>query len=383
MKNKQGLLLGVFCVLLVVSQGCTGAGAASNRQGLEAYQSGSYTKAIGLFNQAITQDGTCAEYYVNRGMAECAAADYEAALDSFGEAIELDAGAADAYRGIGITYMYQKDYDRALEALDQALNCLHDQKTELSFDILGYRAMAKTLSGDYDGAAEDYEMLISYGYEQERIYMLLGDVYLKKNDVSSALIQYQNSININYKDIGKFLEIASALKDAGFEEERQMVLDTALSLEAETAENKYGRGLIYLERDQDKEAFSEFEQAYNMGYQAAGYYLGYCYELWEQYSEAELIYQKQLTVSPDDARIYNQLAVCMLKQEKYQEALLLIDQGLALADRTVADDLMWNRVVCYEKLHDFDRAIGALEEYLVQYPADSSGRQELSYLRSR
>ncbi|MBQ8639567.1 MAG: tetratricopeptide repeat protein [Lachnospiraceae bacterium] len=383
MRKGKGMAVLVLLAALLCAQGCESAGRASNEEGIAAYQAGELNKAIGLFNQAITQDSSCAEYYVNKGMALSAMTDYENALICFEQAVNLDSGLAHAYRGKGITCSREKDYPAAIAAFDQALACIRDQKSSLACDIIGYRAAAKTLSGDYDGAIADYETLIACEYEKERMYLLLGHVYIKKQDVDLATIQYQNSINQNHKDLKKYLEMAETLEAAGFEEERLRVLEAALSLTADTDEKHYDRGVIYLELDQVKEAFAEFEQAYNMGYLQAGYYLGYCYELWEQYSEAELIYQKQLTVSAQDARIYNQLAVCQLKQQKYQEALVMINQGLALNDQAVSDDLLWNRVVCYEKMREYASAMTTLEEYLVKFPSDEKAKQELSYLRSR
>lgn len=380
--RKRRKLIPVL-LLSLAAAGCSNAAADSCRQGIEAYQAGNYTKAIGLFGQAITQDGTKAEYYNKKGMAQCAAADYSGALSSFERALSVDAASAEAYRGMGLVYRKQGAYDQAIEQFDQALACIEKEADELRLDILAYRAEAKSILGDTDGAIADYQALLEQNYCPEETYRLLGDQYAKQKDVAKALITYQNVINLDYKNLSHYLQIAKMLGTCGFSEEKQMVLETALTVEAENGTMHYERGQIELELGDQKAAFSEFEQAYNMGCQEAGYYLGYCYELWEQYSEAELLYQKQLTVSPDDAGIYNQLAICKMKQEQYSEALVFLKRGISCADRDTLGDLLWNKAVCYEKLHQFSGAIEAMEQYVEQYPDSKSGIQELAYLKSR
>lgn len=383
MRYRTGMILCAVGLAVCLAGGCGSAGAASNSSGLAAFQSGNYEKAIGLFNQAITQDSQKASYYINRGMAQCNAARYEEALESFEQAAEKNPSSVNAYRGIGIVCMKQGRYEDAVEAFDKALEHLRREKGEQGCDILAYRAEAKEKSSDYAGAAEDYEKLISYNYEKEQMYLYLGYVYLAQGDCAAALTCFQQSINIDHRDFEKYLEMIEKLKQYGFTDSAAVVADAALSVPARSAQDRFYHGLLYLEKGQEKEAFSEFEQSYNAGFDAAGYYLGYCYEQREQYSEAELIYQKQLALSPEDARLYNQLAVCRIKQEKYEDALVFIRQGLALEDDEVTDDLLWNQIICYERKKDFDTAAELLIQYLSLYPEDQEAALELSYIVSR
>lgn len=383
MKFSRYILLGM-CGLLLASGGCGSAGEASNEEGLAAYHAGNYEKAIGLFRQAVTQDRDRAEYYINLGMAQCAAGAYEHAVGSFETAVDYNSHSVNAYRGIGIAYMGMDLYVDAAEAFDRAFSNIRNKKSSQAHDIIAYRAEARAEAGDYDGAIEDYERLIAGGYETEQMYICLGDMYLRKNDTVAALTSYQQSINLNHRDFEKYLNMIRELKHMGFEEESRVVQDAALSIEPQSAEERYFRGLIYLEQEQEREAFAEFEQSYNMGYEKSGYCLGYCYELRGEYDEAELIYQKQLAESADGtARLYNQLAACKIRQKKYDEALLLIGKGLSLSEDDVKADLLWNEAMCYEGMKDYDAAIDVLMKYQQQFPDDKECETELSYLRSR
>lgn len=389
MRGRTGRLLCTAGILLWLAlicsgmAGCQSAGAASNSDGLAAYQAGDYEKAIGLFNQAITQDGEQAVYYINRGMAQCGMARYEDALLSFETAAEKNPSSVNAYRGIGIARLREGSLEKAEEAFDRALANLKQEKSAQGCDILAYRAETRLKAGDCTGAVADYETLISYGYEIERIYLYMGYAYLEQNDVTSALICFQESINRDHRDFAKYLDMMEKLEQYGFLDEAGVVADAALSVAAKNAEERYYHGLIYLEKGDEKAAFAEFEQSYNAGFEQAGYYLGYCYELREQYSDAELIYQKQLTRTPQDARLYNQLAVCQIRQERYADALVYIKKGMELSDASVTRDLLWNQAICYERKKDFDTAARLLQEYLDRYPEDKTASSELAYIESR
>jgi len=383
MKFGRHILL-CMCSVLLVAAGCESAGKASNDQGLAAYHAGNYEKAIGLFRQAITQDADRAEYYINLGMAQCQTGQYEAAEESFLTAIEYNSRSVNAYRGLGIACMELERYKDALDAFDRAFSNIRKKNSEQACDVIAYRAEVRMRAHDYEGAIADYQTLIDKGYETEQMYIYLGDVYLRQRDTVSALTSYQKSINMDHRDFEKYLNMIKELKIQGFEEESQIVQDAALSIVPQDAEERYYRGLIYLEQEQVREAFAEFEQSYNMGYEKSGYCLGYCYELRGEYEEAELVYQKQLIgAAEEEARLYNQLAACKIRQQKFDEALLMIEQGFSLSDETVNADLLWNKAMCYEGKRDYDTAIDILEEYHKQFPDDENCTMELSYLRSR
>ncbi len=383
MKFGRPILLCV-CSLLLVTAGCESAGKKSNQDGLAAYHAGNYEKAIGLFSQAITQDKDRAEYYINLGMAQCEIGLYEDAKDNFETAISYHSRSVNAYRGIGIACIEQELYGDAVEAFNQALSNLRYKKSDKAYDILAYRAEAYAGLGNYDGAIADYETLIEGKYEIETMYIYLGNMYLMKKDTVLALQSYQQSINLNHRDFEKYLNMIVALKEQDFNEESKIVQDAALSIPVKSAEECYYRGLIYLEQEQEREAFAEFEQSYNMGYEDAGYCLGYCYELRGEYKEAELNYQKQiLDGSGNPARLYNQLAACKIRQGNYKEALILIERGLALGDQSMTADLLWNQAMCYEGRRDYDTAIDILMQYQQLFPEDKECKLELAYLRSR
>lgn len=158
------------------------------------------------------------------------------------------------------------------------------------------------------------------------------------------------------------------------------MLNAALEVTPYEAKDWCYRGRIYLELEQTDEAFSAFEESYNKGYAQAGYYLGYCYELQGKSEEAINLYQEQIKHDPQDAGLYNQLSSCLVRQGEYQDALIMIQKGMQLADESQMADFLWNESICYEKMGNYDTAIEKLMSYLEQYPADKDAKKELAFV---
>ncbi len=383
MRKKHIAFAGALTLMAFAVSACAPAGSKSNQKGLEAYQDGDYQNAVYLFKQAITQEPSEDAYYCNLGQAYCAQGYYEEAIESFTQAAQLGSSLFYSYRGMGLAYSGLEEYDKAIESFNQAIEAAGSLDSSCRLDVVGYRAEAKTAIGDYTGALEDYNQLIEANYRLRDIYQLTGDVYLLMDDVDQALHCYQECLNIGNRNYEGYLTMAEALKKAEADEARQVVLNAALEVIPYEAEDWCYRGRVYLELDQIDEAFSAFEESYNKGYSQAGYYLGYCYELQGNSDEAIHLYQEQLRHDPNDAGLYNQLASCMVRQGEYQDALIMIEKGMQLANESLMADFLWNESICYEKMGDYDTAIEKLMSYLEQYPADKNAQKELAFLYSR
>lgn len=383
MRKKNIILAGALTLMAAAISACAPAGSNSNKKGLEAYQNGDYQNAVYLFKQAITQEPSEDAYYCNLGQAYCAQGYYEEAIESFTQALQLGGSSFYSYRGMGLAYNGLEEYEKAIESFQQAIEAAGSLDSSCRLDVVGYRAEAKMKLGDYEGSLEDYNELIEAGYRLRDIYQLTGNVYLLMDDVDQALHCYQECLDIDNRNYEGYLTMADALKKAEAEEARKVVLNAALEVTPYEAKDWCYRGRIYLELEQTDEAFSAFEESYNKGYAQAGYYLGYCYELQGKSEEAINLYQEQIKHDPQDAGLYNQLSSCFVRQGEYQDALIMIQKGMQLADESQMADFLWNESICYEKMGNYDTAIEKLMSYLEQYPADKDAKKELAFLYSR
>lgn len=156
-----------------------------------------YTQAIADFNQAVQLKSDYDTAYDGRGKTYLDLEDYEAAIRDLTKAIELDPDYAGSYESRGDAYAksgnYKQsiaDYTKAIELnpentayyynsicwfgslLDHAAEVLDgcDQAVELASDdgqIRDSRGVARALTGDYDGAIEDFEFFLESGVREE------------------------------------------------------------------------------------------------------------------------------------------------------------------------------------------------------------------------
>ena len=84
-----------------------------------------------------------------------------------------------------------------------------------------------------------------------------------------------------------------------------------------------------------------------------------------------------------DAAAYNQMGICLMKQEKYAEALEIIGAGQKLSDPLHGKQLWFNEVVIFEKMGEFNTAYEKAVAYRNKYPEDTKIRTELEFLATR
>jgi tetratricopeptide (TPR) repeat protein len=147
---------------------------------------GKHQEALTDFNQVIVLDPNYLDAYLNRGWSQIFLQNDQAALEDFNRAIRLNPNYAVAYAHQGMAYIKLGKYQAALESSKQAirldprnsygytiqadvLNNLKDYPAAIKMATLGImidpddfnayinRAMAYTLTGNYQNALPDYE----------------------------------------------------------------------------------------------------------------------------------------------------------------------------------------------------------------------------------
>ena len=111
--------------------------------------------------------------------------------------------------------------------------------------------------------------------------------------------------------------------------------------------------------------------------------MGQTYEKLGDRNYAVVVYNTYLESQPANAAIYNSLGVCLMKQEKYEEALVAFEAGIALQDTSQQQTLWFNRIVANEYLGNFAQAKSLMQEYLSFYPEDAKALREWDFLSTR
>ena len=106
------------------------------------------------------------------------------------------------------------------------------------------------------------------------------------------------------------------------------------------------------------------------------------YEKLGDYNYACSLYNNYL-LTEEDATLYNQLGMCKLQMEEYEEALAAFQTGMQLENCPCLQSLKFNEIVAYEYLGEFQKAAILMDSYMLTYPDDEDAKREQEFLKTR
>lgn len=396
-KQKQALRLVAACLVIaalvvtVFSVKNYNSGSRHDNKGMNAYESGDYDTAVNEFKEAISYDGSNADYYIHLGMAYVEQKSYDEALGYFNQAegcAENDDQKALLNRGRGIACLYQGDYQTAIKWFGDALN-ISSQSNDIRIDTLYYKAEAEQKSGDYQAAVQSYGQIIDLK-DDAGTRMLRGMAYMQLQDYASAEKDLYAAIKQSRKSYAVYRTLYSALEAQGKDDEAKKVLNDALQLSGSSGEDYYNRGMIYVDLQDYTNAADMLNKSYDKGYKAALLGLGELSYTQQDYDTALTYYGKyfdEVDISSVDASLaakaYNQYAAVLLAKGEYEKAAQACESGLTYNDRESDAALSFNLIVSYEHLEQWEDAYNTAKTYVSKYPEDTKGQKEYQFLESR
>ena len=396
-KQKQALRLVAACLVIaalvvtVFSVKNYNSGSRHDNKGMNAYESGDYDTAVNEFKEAISYDGSNADYYIHLGMAYVEQKSYDEALGYFNQAegcAENDDQKALLNRGRGIACLYQGDYQTAIKWFGDALN-ISSQSNDIRIDTLYYKAEAEQKSGDYQAAVQSYGQIIDLK-DDAGTRMLRGMAYMQLQDYASAEKDLYAAIKQSRKSYTVYRTLYSALEAQGKDDEAKQVLNDALQLSGSSSEDYYNRGMIYVDLQDYTNAADMLNKSYDKGYKAALLGLGEVSYTQQDYDTALTYYGKyfdEVDISSVDASLaakaYNQYAAVLLAKGEYEKAAQACESGLTYNDRESDAALPFNLIVSYEHLEQWEDAYNTAKTYVSKYPEDTKGQKEYQFLESR
>ena len=396
-KQKQALRLVAACLVIaalvvtVFSVKNYNSGSRHDNKGMNSYESGDYDTAVNEFKEAISYDGSNADYYIHLGMAYVEQKSYDEALGYFNQAescAENDDQKALLNRGRGIACLYQGDYQTAIKWFGDALN-ISSQSNDIRIDTLYYKAEAEQKSGDYQAAVQSYGQIIDLK-DDAGTRMLRGMAYMQLQDYASAEKDLYAAIKQSRKSYAVYRTLYSALEAQGKDDEAKQVLNDALQLSGSSGEDYYNRGMIYVDLQDYTNAADMLNKSYDKGYKAALLGLGELSYTQQDYDTALTYYGKyfdEVDISSVDASLaakaYNQYAAVLLSKGEYEKAAQACESGLTYNDRESDAALSFNLIVSYEHLEQWEDAYNTAKTYVSKYPEDTKGQKEYQFLESR
>ncbi|MCR4705089.1 MAG: tetratricopeptide repeat protein [Lachnospiraceae bacterium] len=318
----------------------------------------------------------------DKGMEANRQLDYRTAVACFDEAIEAGEDGLEAGRGKGIAYLGLADYDNAVASFETALANAGGRLTDLSFDTDYYLAYAYYKDGRMEDAIALLNGIIAARPEDKDAFFLRGRLALEQGNYELATVDFNNVISLDPSDYDCLLSIFRCLDAFGYTDEGGNYLKEALDRDSEKMTD-YDRGRYAYYLEDYETAKNCLERARDSESAEPALFLGRTYEALGDYNYASTVYMDYIEKYGDSGEIYNQLGVCRLKMQDYENALLAFQVGMEAEKEPCLQNLKFNEIVAYEYLGDFKKAASLMEEYRGHYPDDEKAEREWKFLKTR
>ncbi len=147
-------------------------------------------------------------------------------------------------------------------------------------------------------------------------------------------------------------------------------------------------GMEYMNNSDYSKAISCFEKAVEEEDNVGDAYRGIGLAKWEQkdYEGCLAALEKAIANKADrTAPLYAMMGSCSMCLEDYDSAISYFELAMDLSkeEDPLMQELLRNRIVCYEKSGHLKKAKEYLETYMELYPDDKDAQREVEFLETR
>lgn len=308
--------------------------------------------------------------------------DFQGALECFDLARLNNEDLQLASRGEGIAYMGLGDYAKAESAFLESIQNAGNKLTELEYDTNYYLASVYMKEGKYEDAKNIYSAIIALKNKELDAYYLRACALLKQNSYEEAVADFEKAFSLDSNNLALVTDAYVEMQAAGFGEEGKTYLSAFIERkDKDLSDAEKGTIYYYLEDYQNARIY--LDGSVNGNDAGRSLILGQTYEKLGDMNYATVVYQTYLDANMPDAAIYNNLGMCLMKQEKYEDALTAFEAGIAIGETPYIQELKYNRIVANEYLGNFSQAKEMMQEYLQTYPDDAKASRENEFLQTR
>lgn len=248
---------------------------------------------------------------------------------------------------------------------------------------LKQEGMALQAAGDYSGAIEKYEEALKLskmrvGKEEIDLSYYKASAQYHSGDLEGAIETYSAILALK-EDVGSYLGRGMLYVEAKEAEKAENDLNKAL----QETKDPLIKGIIYNVVGDTEKAKKCFEEAKESGNVEAIFYLAGIYEAAGDSNYAMILLEEYIASGKAGAEGYLTVGRQYFEAGSYEDALGVIQEGIALGQSGVLKSLLQEEIACYERMGDFASAREKAADYLTQYPEDTVIQKEYEFLKSR
>jgi len=184
--------------------------------GISAYESGDFGKAIDLWTKAIELNKQYAEAYFNRGLARAKEGDHEKSIEDFSRRIEINEDNGIAYYNRGVVRVKKGDHKGAFEDFSRAIE-INPEDARAYYN----RGVIRGDEGNREGKIKDYSSAIKINPEQANAFFNRSCAYAQRKEVKECANDLRSAIKLD----SKYLDLARKDSDLDPVRDEQGIID--------------------------------------------------------------------------------------------------------------------------------------------------------------
>ncbi len=219
--------------------------------------------------------------------------------------------------------------------------------------------------GDYQGALDLFNEAISpslpllTGFDND-IRLYIADCYINSGEYGLACKEY-----------GKIKLWA------GDKSDDKQYMEHVTDLE------NIAIGLYLYDKGEYEQALDKLSKAYDDGNTDLVLYVGSCYGQLGDAGKMQEYYDIFMSMHDMNSFMYAQYAAIALDEDELDKALEYIEKGKQSDDKMGERELLYDEIVYYEKMKDYNTAFEKAKAFIDAYPNDVDGQNEYNLLYTR
>lgn len=295
--------------------------------GVICYQTGKFSQAIILIQQAIDINSENPFYHNNLGLCFAAACTFDKAITCYEKAIILDPSYFEAHYNLGTAFYAAGVFEKAVVFFEKAV---HIQPENLA--ACTNLAASLNETGAYDRSVAVCEKALKTGPETIELLNNLGNALKNSGKAHKAVACFKKCLQQHPKNAQILCNLANALYDAGKSSESIEWFEKAIAANPSYGEAYNDMGVVFRGLRMEKKAAACFEKALELKPDDARalHNIGNLYKDAEMPGKAETYYKKAISKDPGLYKTHINLGIVLQEQNRCKEALSCYENAVQL-----------------------------------------------------
>lgn len=321
-----------------------------------------YNTAVEKLNQAIQISGDDTLLLTKLAGVYSEIGEYDKALEIYNKVAQLKPSDAFIFISIGSIYENCGKYTPALEAYNKALEMFPEYKY-IYLNIANVQYQLK----NYKEAIENYNTFLATYNRHWEAREALANSYLSAGKPEEAVAEYENLYSRNPSGFRDYTNYGLALFSVKDYSKASEILEKAIDINSENLSAHVSLALSYQELGKNEQALNQFDVVFRQNPSLHSLRFDYANLLADMDKNDAAVenYKVYIKNYPDDARVYQNIAVVYKRLNNIDETIFNYEKALELQKDNKDVEVILALAECYHLKKDYNNALKYYDEVLL------------------